>query len=139
VIKGLSWVIKRLFNEKTVGYLLKMVEPRLQEVLDEYLINSVENLLTDEEFHKKLTTVTDAYYERYRRKVVGTLGAVQQGLNKEVGVSSPDFDFFDAEGRLSVKKIIPMLLSGGFRGIFGGNKTQNRPQTGDGGQNAPNM
>ena len=81
----------------------------------------------------------DGYYDRYRQKVFGTIGGLQKGLNSQVAAATPSFDFFDADGRLSIKKILPALMGGGIQGFLGGKQAQTNPQTGKGSQNAPNM
>lgn len=136
----MEWLIKRIFSDKIVGYLIEKVRPRLKEEFLEISKEAIDDILTDEEFHKRLTEVGDAYYDRYRRKVMGTIGALQQNINK-IGDSTkqPQFDFFDEEGRLSIKKILPMVFSGGIQSFFRGKQAQSGTRSTEQGQNAPEM
>ncbi len=128
----LNWIVKRVFNEDNVGYILKIVQPKLKE--------AVLDMLHDEEFHKEtLIPIMDGYYDRYRQKVFGTIGGLQKGLNSEVNKAIPQFDVFGKDGRLSAKKILPMIFSGGIQGLLGGNQAQTNRRTGKGSQNAPKM
>ena len=128
----LNWIVKRIFSEKNVGYILKIAQPKIREALLD--------LLHDENFHKDtLIPIMDGYYDRYRQKVFGTLGGLQKGLNSEVNKAIPEMDFFDNDGRLSIKKILPMVMKGGLSGLLGGKQPQNSTQSQDRGGNAPKM
>ena len=128
----LNWIVKRIFSEKNVEYMLKIVQPKIEE--------GIINLLHDEDFHKEtVIPIMDGYYDRYRQKVFGTIGGLQKGLNSEVNKVVPDLDFFDRDGRLSIKKILPMVMKGGLSGLLGGKQAQNSSQTRDRGGNAPTM
>lgn len=139
----MSWIIKRLFSDKNLGYIIEKARPMLRIAMAEEIKESITKAFQDPEFIEVVNSVGDAYYERYRRKFFGSMGGLQKGLNSEVSKIPGDFDFFDKEGRLSIKKILPKLLSGGIAGFkLGGsntNQAQNTRGSGKGSQEAPQM
>lgn len=138
----MSWIIRRLFNTRNIGYLVKKAQPMLQEQLDTYLLESLHRVLEDEEFHSRLLQVTDSYYERYKAKTLGFIGGTQKGINAEVGRQQEALlpNIFDNEGKISAMKSMQFLLGGGLKRLQqGGIGSRNKPQIGKESQDAPQM
>ncbi len=136
----MSWLLRRIVNEKNVGYLLDIVRPKMQEEVNEMVSEAVTDLLLDEEFYQMLNPVLDAYYERYKRKIFGTIGGLQKGLNTQLGGGNGGDipDLFNEEGQLSIRKLLPFAMKSGIlRNILGGKGAQNNPLSVKGGREAP--
>lgn len=84
----------------------------------------IQGFLSDEEVQKGLFQFTDAFYDRYRNKVMGTLGGLQKGVNYAVEGANPLSSIIDSRGHISLKGIIPMLAGG----LFSGGESTPQPQ-----------
>ena len=139
----MSWIIKRLITPKTLDYIIEIAKPKLQEQVNEYMKEGFLDLLRDPDFIQDTTLVTDALYERYRRKIIGTMGGLQKGLNSAQDSLVEGTDFFDNDGRLSIKKILPwglkQLQNRKNGGSTIGNQAQNSNRNTKEGSNAPLM
>jgi len=138
----MSWIMRRLFNTRNIGYLVKKAQPIIQEQMDTYILESLHRVLEDEEFHSRLLQVTDSYYERYKAKTLGFIGGTQKGINAEANRQQEAIlpNIFDGEGKISAMKSIQFLLGGGLKRLQqGGIGGQNKAQNGKGSQNAPQM
>lgn len=80
----------------------------------------VSDMLDDESFQKQLLALTDGLYDRYRLKVMSTIGGFQKGLNSSDDIGP---DIIDKHGHLSLKGILPIALK-----FLSGNQGQNQPQ-----------
>ena len=79
-------------------------------------------ITTDETCQKQIVAMTDQLYERYKLKVLGTIGGMQKGLNFSQGEQLPNI--IDSKGHVSLKNIIPLILP-----RLLGNQGQNQGQT----------
>lgn len=66
--------------------------------------------LNDEETQKFIVEFTDTLYDRYRQKVLGTLGKMQAVTNSTGEVMMPNL--FNKKGQLDLKALLPMVLGG---------------------------
>ena len=139
----MSWLMRRLFNEKNVGYLYQIVRPIIQEDLGEMAKEAVIELLQDEEVATGVASYADAIVDREKKRVFGTIGGLQKGINYAAppqggGGGLPDFDIVDEDGNISLSKGIHWYLKNrsklGSGGGIGGFRS---PQSGSGAQNAP--
>lgn len=89
----------------------------------EFDLKSMFNKLVDDsEVQKTITEMGDALFERYKVKVLGTIGGLQKGINAMGGDVIPDV--FDKQGHINLKKGLSWFLSNMASG-----QSQNQPQT----------
>jgi len=70
----------------------------------------VQGFLSDPEVQKGLMEFTDSFYERYKLKVLGTLGGLQKGINYAVNEQNPLANIVDSKGQISLKRLIPVFI-----------------------------
>jgi hypothetical protein len=81
----------------------------------------VSDMLEDESFQKQLLALSDGLYDRYRIKVMNTIGGFQKGINASDDVGLPDI--IDKHGHISLKGLLPIAMK-----FLSGNQGQNQPQ-----------
>ena len=70
----------------------------------------VEGFLSDPEVAKGMIAFTDSLYDRYKLKVLGSLGGLQKGMNYATAEANPLGNIIDSRGHISLKGILPILL-----------------------------
>ena len=122
-----EWLIKRVFSEKNVGYLMEKANPLMREAIKTEAKEAILNVLEDEEIAAGLTQYGDALFARYSKKFWGSVGGVQKGLNYAVAGAQDDLGIFDEDGGISISGIIKGALTGKFKGLLGGGGVSQNP------------
>ena len=68
-------------------------------------------LIQNEETQGAIVAFTDGLYERYRAKVLGTIGGLNKGLNAMTDEANPLVNVLDNKGHINLKKLLPYILS----------------------------
>ena len=122
-----EWLIKRVFSEKNVGYLMEKATPFMREAIKTEAKQAIIGVLEDPEIAEGLTTYGDALFARYSKKFWGSIGGKQKGLNYAVAGATQDIGIFDEEGNISIASIIKTAMTGGFKNLLGGGGMGNNP------------
>ena len=118
----LDWILKRIFTEKRVGSLIEKATPYIRDSIKPMVKDMVFDLMEDEDMSLAITTYGDALFERYKRKVWGTIGGLQKGVNAVTLAANPKLSFMDKDGNLSLGNIFRAAISGQLKGMIGGSQ-----------------
>ena len=81
-------------------------------VLEQIDVNALFlDLIQNEETQGAIVAFVDGLYERYRAKVLGTIGGLNKGLNAMTDEANPLVNVLDNKGHINLKKLIPYFLS----------------------------
>ena len=99
---------------------MEKVKPYIMDSLNVNVKDLIFNALEDEEISLAVTTYGDALFDRYKRKVWGTIGGLQKGVTAASLAANPKLSFMDKDGNISLSNIFRMAMSGGLKGMMGG-------------------
>lgn len=98
---------------------MEKVKPYITDSIKVDVKDMIFDLMEDEEVGLAITTYGDALFERYKRKVWGTLGGLQKGVNASLAPEK-SLSFMDDDGNISLSNIFKLAMTGQLKGLMGG-------------------
>lgn len=89
------------------GWLYKRIADGVIQNID--VKDTILKMMGDEEFQKQLLSLSDGLYERYKIKVMNTIGGWQKGVNNDGGLELPEI--LDKKGHIQLKGLLPIAMA----------------------------
>ncbi len=115
-----EWFWRKVFSEERVGYLIEKAKPFITNSIKVDVKDMIFDLMEDEDIALGVKTYGDALFERYKKKVWGTIGGLQKGVNAATLKGKQQLGILDDEGNISLGNIMRMAMSGQLKGLMSG-------------------
>ncbi len=122
-----NWFWKRIFSAERIASIMDKVRPYVMDSINVNVKDLIFNALEDEEIGLAVTTYGDLLFDRYKKKVWGTIGGLQKGVNASLAPEQ-SLSFMDAEGNISLSNIFKMAMGGQLQGLLSGGQSPSSSQ-----------